>query len=84
MDLRTKYALLKLFTLFGISKHNRSEHVKQAQKRQRDIRMPGLLEPTDALTEPIKIPGIDYIEINLNGKGFERSLLWQLSLWSFL
>jgi hypothetical protein len=38
----------------------------------------------DALADSIKIPGIDYLEINLNGKGFERSLLWQLSLWSFL
>lgn len=32
----------------------------------------------------MKIPGIRYLEINLNGKGFERSLLWQLSFWSFL
>ena len=27
----------------------------------------------------IKIPGIKYSEINLNGKGFERHLVWQLS-----
>jgi protein-tyrosine phosphatase len=27
---------------------------------------------------------MNYLEININGKGFERSLLWQLSFWSFL
>jgi protein-tyrosine phosphatase len=32
----------------------------------------------DLVAEPLKIPGIDYREINLNGKGFERSLIWQL------
>jgi protein-tyrosine phosphatase len=32
----------------------------------------------DFVAEPLKIPGLDYREINLNGKGFERSLIWQL------
>jgi len=31
----------------------------------------------------LKIPGLRYAEINLNGKGFERALLWRLS-WSNL
>jgi protein-tyrosine phosphatase len=34
--------------------------------------------PEDFVLEPLKIPGLDYREINLNGKGFERSLIWQL------
>lgn len=29
-------------------------------------------------TQPVQIPGIQYANINLNGKGFERYLVWQL------
>lgn len=36
---------------------------------------------TDA-AEPVRIPGVNYLEINVNGKGFERGLLWQLSYWN--
>lgn len=54
------------------------------KKRQIDIQTPALLRSNDALAEPMRIPGIKYLEINLNGKGFERSLLWQLPFWSFL
>lgn len=32
---------------------------------------------------PLKIPNVHYYEINLNGKSFERALLWQLK-WSSL
>lgn len=32
----------------------------------------------NVIAEPLKIPGLQYREINLNGKGFERSLVWQL------
>ncbi|ETN38785.1 uncharacterized protein HMPREF1541_06823 [Cyphellophora europaea CBS 101466] len=31
------------------------------------------------IAQPLKIPGLRYEEINLNGKGFERALVWQLS-----
>jgi protein-tyrosine phosphatase len=58
--------------------------VKQAKKRQADLKVPALIQSNDALAESVKIPGIDYLEININGKGFERSLLWQLSFWSFM
>lgn len=33
---------------------------------------------TDAVAGPVKIPGLHYAEINLNGKGFERALIWKL------
>lgn len=32
----------------------------------------------------MQIPGVTYLNININGKGFERSLLWKLSAWSFM
>ena len=37
----------------------------------------------DAAAEPVKIPGITYHEINLNGGSFARALLWKLK-WSSL
>ncbi|KAF7856931.1 hypothetical protein EAF04_009691 [Stromatinia cepivora] len=61
-----------------------TEHDKQAKKRATDIRDPRLVNLNSALKEPMKIPGIEYIEINVNGKGFERSLVWQLSPYSLI
>jgi protein-tyrosine phosphatase len=60
-----------------------TEHSNQAKKRSADLKIPTLLESNDALAEPVKISGMNYLEINVNGKGFERSLLWQLSAWNF-
>ncbi|KAF4624017.1 hypothetical protein G7Y89_g14160 [Cudoniella acicularis] len=61
-----------------------TEHANQAKKREGDLKIPALLQSNDALAGPMKIDGMNYLEININGKGFERSLLWQLSYWSFL
>lgn len=61
----------------------RTEHANQAKKREGDLKIPALVQSNKALAEPVKIPGMNYLEININGKGFERSLLWQLSAWSF-
>jgi len=44
--------------------------------------IPTIVQSNDALAEPVKIPGMNYLEVNVNGKGFERSLLWQLSTWN--
>ncbi|KAF7938712.1 uncharacterized protein EAE98_001050 [Botrytis deweyae] len=61
-----------------------TEHDKQAKKRVADMRDPVLTESNSALNESVKIPGIKYLEINVNGKGFERSLVWQLSPYSII
>ncbi|KAA8575276.1 hypothetical protein EYC84_004459 [Monilinia fructicola] len=61
-----------------------TEHDKQAKKRTKDIRDRGLVNSNGALEETVKIPGIEYLEINVNGKGFERSLVWQLSPYSLV
>ncbi|KFY39154.1 hypothetical protein V494_04099 [Pseudogymnoascus sp. VKM F-4513 (FW-928)] len=60
----------------------KSEHVKQAKKREGDLKIPALLKSNDALAEPTEIPGLEYLNININGKGFERTLLWRLSFWN--
>jgi protein-tyrosine phosphatase len=46
--------------------------------------MPSILESNNALAEPVQIPGLDYLEINIIGKGFERSMLWAMSWWSLM
>ena len=74
MDLRTKCVWY-----YFPSDHDRSEHIKQAKMRQAGLKIPALIKPNDAFAEPAKISGIDYLKININGKGFERSLLRQLS-----
>jgi len=60
-----------------------TEHANQAKKREGDLKVPALIQSNAALAEPVKIPCMNYMEVNINGKGFERSLLWQLSAWNF-
>ncbi|KAF8862808.1 hypothetical protein BDZ45DRAFT_767552 [Acephala macrosclerotiorum] len=62
----------------------KTEHVNAAKKRTNDLTIPTLLQSDEALAQPMKIPGMNYLEININGKGFERSLLWQLKWFSLL
>ncbi|KAI9839648.1 MAG: hypothetical protein M1819_002274 [Sarea resinae] len=63
---------------------SRSEHIKEAQNRDAQIHSSVITgQSNETAAEPLKIPGLQYREINLNGKGFERNLLWQLS-WSSL
>jgi protein-tyrosine phosphatase len=83
MDLRTKYTLLPS-TEYPANTRPRTEHANRIKKREGDLKMPALLQSNEALAEPMQIPGINYLNINVNGKGFERSLLWQLSVWSFM
>jgi protein-tyrosine phosphatase len=42
------------------------------------------VKTNDAVAEPLKIPGIRYLEIKLTGKAFEKHLLSQLSWPSYL
>ncbi|KFY46522.1 hypothetical protein V495_02418 [Pseudogymnoascus sp. VKM F-4514 (FW-929)] len=60
----------------------KSEHVKQAKKREGDLKVPALLKSNDALAQPVQIPGLQYLNININGKGFERTIVWRLSFWN--
>lgn len=59
-----------------------TEHANQAKKREADLKVPTLVQSNEALSEPVQIPEMNYLEVNVNGKGFERSLLWQLSAWN--
>ncbi|KAI9046544.1 hypothetical protein LZ554_009290 [Drepanopeziza brunnea f. sp. 'monogermtubi'] len=77
--LRAKHGINTIMDLRTVT-----EHVNRAKKREHDLKSPALLQSNDALAEPIKIPGMKYLQINVNGKGFERSLLWKLKFWSFI
>lgn len=59
-----------------------TEHINAAKKRSElaALAQPAIAPTLDSLVlEPLEIPNVKYANINLNGPGFERSLLWQLS-----
>ncbi|XXH00290.1 Coenzyme Q-binding protein coq10, mitochondrial [Hypoxylon texense] len=66
-----------------IDLRSKTEHLKQAQKRQADLRVPALLQSNAALAEPVQIPGLRYREVKVTGRRFERFLLSQLSWWNY-
>ncbi|KAI2641834.1 tyrosine/serine protein phosphatase [Hypomontagnella submonticulosa] len=62
----------------------KTEHLKQAEKRQSDVtQKPATLQSNAALAEPLEIPGLRYRQIRVTGRRFERFLVSQLSWWSF-
>ncbi|KAI9851735.1 MAG: hypothetical protein M1824_002560, partial [Vezdaea acicularis] len=64
-----------------IDLRTKSEHIKQAKERKR------FTDPTASTTSLIpalQIPGLQYQLINLNGGGFEKALLYKLSLLSII
>ena len=76
----------KLQHEFGIGTiidlRSKTEHIEAAQKHAKRVEASSAvtaLHSNDEIAKSIKIPNIRYAEINLNGKGFERHLVWQLS-----
>ncbi|KAH8664297.1 protein-tyrosine phosphatase-like protein [Xylariales sp. PMI_506] len=67
-----------------IDLRTKTEHLKQAEKRQADLRIPALLKSNAALSEPVQIPGLRYLEIKVTGKKFENYLISRLSWRSYL
>ncbi|KAK5045401.1 hypothetical protein LTR84_009265 [Exophiala bonariae] len=64
-----------------IDLRSKTEHINAAKKRaQLSLADQSAVVPSsnDAVAKEIQIPGIRYANINLNGKGFERHLIWQL------
>ncbi|KAI9894475.1 MAG: hypothetical protein M1814_003233 [Vezdaea aestivalis] len=67
-----------------IDLRTKSEHVKQARRQQSAaLKVPQLQSNAEAAL-PTQIPGLQYRQININGRAFARALLRQLSLWSRL
>lgn len=77
--LTSKYRITSIIDL-----RSTTEHIDQAKKRNAQVHTsPALSQSNDAAAEPLKIPGVTYHEINLNGGSFARALLWKLR-WSSL
>lgn len=66
----------------NLTNPQRTEHIDQTRKRELRINNESHTKPGDAFVEPLKITDVNYLGINLNGKGFERGLLWKLSYWN--
>ncbi|KAL4403831.1 tyrosine/serine protein phosphatase [Colletotrichum abscissum] len=64
-----------------IDLRTKTEHVKQAKKREADLKVPTLLESNAALAEPFQISGLTYHEIRITGGNFEWFLIRQVSWW---
>lgn len=64
-----------------IDLRSKTEHINAAKKHSDAVAITqsaAVPSSNDSIAEPLKIPGLQYAEINLNGKGFERALVWQL------
>lgn len=77
----------KLRDVYGIKTvidlRTKTELIEQRERLK--LKPAGLqtLQPTeDEAAGPLRIPGINYHNINLNGGAFERVLFWRLSLWN--
>ena len=67
-----------------IDLRSKTEHMNAAKKQSNTASLPPAVpgsQSTSTTSAPLKIPNIDYKYFSLNGPGFERALLWQLS-WS--
>lgn len=65
-----------------IDLRSKTEHIEAAQKYSKSAQAakPGIVPSSnEQVVQPLKLPSVKYAEINLNGKGFERHLVWQLS-----
>ncbi|OAP62210.1 hypothetical protein AYL99_04413 [Fonsecaea erecta] len=64
-----------------IDLRSKTEHINAAKKRSAAAVavQPAVIPSSgNSVSNPVQIPGIRYALINLNGKGFERHLIWQL------
>lgn len=63
-----------------IDLRSKTEHIEAAKKVANASRTsPPPKATKNGSLEEAKIPGVQYAEVNLNGKGFERHIAWQLS-----
>lgn len=77
--LRDHYGLRTVVDL-----RSKTEHMRADEKRAADAKNPVMLRSNEALSGPVKMPGVEYREVKITGPGFERHMLRQLSWTSFL
>ncbi|KAI9701345.1 MAG: hypothetical protein M1820_006567 [Bogoriella megaspora] len=65
-----------------IDLRTKTEHIEGARKRDASIyACAGLAPSNEVAHEPLKIPGITYHDINLNGSSYSLSLIRKLAWW---
>lgn len=62
-----------------IDLRSKTEHIEAAKKLAAASRTPTTTSTKSENLEAARMPGVRYAEVNLNGKGFERHIAWQLS-----
>ena len=75
-QLTNKYKIRTILDL-----RSKTEHINAAKKRSEvglTTKSAALPSSDKIVDDTVEIPGIRYAYINLNGKGFERHLIWQL------
>ena len=66
-----------------IDLRSKTEHIEQAKKHDNNTASTLLLATNEGSdTDAIRIKGIRYVDINLNGGAFSRALLWKLKWFS--
>ncbi|THX57033.1 hypothetical protein D6D06_03947 [Aureobasidium pullulans] len=71
----------KIHTIIDL--RTKSEHIVQAQKRSVPLASAEPVAPSNnQAAEPVKIPGLNYSEINFNGSSYSFALIRQLRYWS--
>ena len=58
-----------------------TEHLEQSQKHVANTTEAAATAPSDPFN-PLRIPEINYKDINFNGSGYSNALIWQLSYWN--
>jgi protein-tyrosine phosphatase len=66
-----------------IDLRSKTEHIEAAKKHASSassaIFESAIIPQTNEhVSSPLRMPGVDYVDVNLNGGAFERALLWQL------
>ena len=68
-----------------IDLRSKTEHIEQAKKIQANTQSAALAATNDGESVAnVHIPGVNYVDINLNGGSFSRALLWKLQWVSLL
>lgn len=76
---------IKIKTIIDL--RSKTEHINAAKKRSEvgfNARSTGVPSSGENVDQLHRFPGVHYANVNLNGKGFERHLIWQLKYTSLV
>ena len=75
--------IYKIRTIIDL--RSKTEHLEQAKRRDANIHSAALASTSDSeATATVRMPGVKYVDVNLNGGSFSCALLWKLQWGSLL